>query len=1025
MVGWAFRYPYTVAVLALAVLVLGLAALQRIPMDLLPRFPSPAVQILTLYPGMPSDIVERDITNRLERWTSQANGIARQESRSMSGVSVVRDYFREDIDPNTAMSQVSALAISDLYYLPPGTVPPMVMPFDPTASLPLCLLAVTSDSLDETEIYDIAYFQIRNQLSGISGVIAPAVYGGRLRRIYAYADRHKLEARNLSLMDVVRALREQNVFIPTGNAKIGDFDYQIESNGMVEAVADMAQLPVRFVDGKPVLVGDVAEIKDSYAIQTNLVRINGKRAVYLPVYRQPGANTIEVVDGIRQALPGILQRVSKGDKLQTEVIIDQSVFVRKAIRSLGQEALLGVGLAALMVWAFLGSLRATLITMASLPLALLVACMLLATQKQTLNTMTLGGFALAVGMLMDNAIVVLENTARHLESGLSPREAARLAAQEVASPILVATLTLCVVFLPVFLMSGMGRFLFSPLALAVVLALFASYVISLTVVPLLCARYYQAGLHRAVLDPLLNWVQAGYQASLRGALQNRPLVLLVIGLGLVLSLSLLPRLGQELFPAIDSGQLVVSMRAPTGTRVERTEALAQQLEEEIRRWIPDSDLKMVVANMGILYDWPAAYTPNSGPHDAFVLVQLKQGSRLQAYDYVKILRQRLPQRLAGVRLSYESGGMISTALNLGLPSPINVQIEGPSLEVARTLAVKVEQAISALPGAVDVRIQQDLDYPQIKVDIDRFKAAQLGLTGQDVVQNLVSAVSSSVTFLPSFWLDHKTGNHYFLGVTYKEQDVRSAEDLGDVPLTGEQTSKSLSLRGVAEMKTATLPAEVTHLNIRRVTDVYANVQGRDVGSLAAEVEQVLQRMRPDLPKGYSLWQRGEVTLMEQSFQGLRSGLGLAVLLVYLVLVAQFRSFVDPWIILLAVPTGLIGVVWSLFLSGTALNIPSLMGMIMTVGLSVAYSILVVDFAKSREQQGLSPSAAVQEAASARLRPILMTSVAAILGLIPMALQPGEANMPLARAVIGGLSLSFIIKLYLVPVLYTYIRRGNP
>jgi multidrug efflux pump subunit AcrB len=1024
VVNWAFRYPYTVAVLALAILALGLTTLGRIPVDILPQFRTPAVQILTLYPGMPSDIVERDITNRLERWTSQANGVARQESRSLSGVSVVRDYFREDIDPNTAMSQVSALAISDLYYLPPGTVPPMVMPFDPTASLPLCLLAVSSESLDETEIYDIAYFQIRNQLSGISGVIAPAVYGGRLRRIYAYADRHKLMARNLSLMDVVEALREQNVFIPTGNAKIGDYDYQVESNGMVEKVQDMADIPIRMVDGRPILLKDVAEIKDSFAIQTNLVRINGKRAVYLPVYRQPGANTIAVVDGIRKALPGILERVSQGDKLKTEVIIDQSIFVRKAIAGLSQEALIGVGLAAIMVLAFLGSWRATAITLVCLPVALLVAVMALYGGGHTLNSMTLGGFALAIGMLMDNTIVVLENTSRHLSLGATPETAAQVGANEVASPILVATLVLCVVFVPVFLMTGMGRFLFTPLALAVVLALFASYLLSLTLVPLLCARHFVHTERPPLLEGFLNAVQSAYQRSLGWALARRPLVLLAIIAGLVGSSALLPWLGQELFPSIDSGQLVVSMRAPTGSRVEKTEKLAIEMEAQIRQLIPAADLKMVVANIGILYDWPAAYTPNAGPHDAFVLVQLQPGARRSAADYVKILRRQLPLRLAGVSLSFDSGGLISTALNMGLPSPINVQVEGPSLEVAREIAKTVQSHLAQIPGAVDVRIQQDLDYPQLKLDIDRFKAAQLGLSAQEVVQNVVSALSSSVTFLPSFWLDHKTGNHYFLGVTYKEDDIRSRDSLADVPLTGKFPGPAQSVRGVATLSSGTLPAEVNHLNIRRVTDVFANVQDRDVGAVAQEVARILERMRGGLPAGYSVNLRGEYKLMRDSFAGLQSGLVLSVLLVYLVMVAQFRSFVDPFIILLAVPSGLIGVVWMLFLSQTSLSIPALMGAIMTVGLSVAYSILVVDFAKNLETTGLAPREAVEQAASIRLRPILMTSVAAILGLVPMALRTGEANMPLARAVIGGLSVSFIIKLYLVPVLYSYFRKAH-
>lgn len=1028
LVRLALRNPYAVIVLCLAIFVIGLTALGRIPVDILPQFKTPAVQILTLYPGMPTDIVERDITNRLERWTSQANGISRQESRSLIGVSVVKDYFRSDIDPNTAMSQVSSLAISDLYYLPPGTIPPMVMPFDPTAAQPLCLLALSSDTLDETALYDVAYFQVRNLLSGTPGVIAPAVYGGRLRRILIYVDKDKLAARGLSPMDVVNAVRGQNVLIPTGDAKIGDYDYQVVSNAMVPDVAALNDIPIRYDNGKPIFVRDVGEAKDAYAIQTNAVHIGGKRAVYIPIYRQPGANTIQVVDGIKTAIPGIQQRVTNGKQIKMDVIVDQSIYVREAIASLEREGILGAILAALMILIFLGSVRSMLIITISLPLSVLAAFIALSFTGQTINAMTLGGLALATGMLMDNGIVVIENTFRHLQMGKSARQAAREGALEVAVPVLVATLTICIVFAPVVFLTGIGKFLFTPLSLAVIFALAASYLLSMLVVPAACARFLKGHIscspqRKSLFERSFDAVQRGYSRLLAIAMRRRLLTLAGVAAVFGLSLLLLPLLGQELFPQIDSGQFMVLVRASSGTRMEKTEEIARQVEDVVKHTVPASDLKMVVANVGLLYDWPAAYTPNAGPHDAFVLVQLKEPHNKSAQEYADLLRRSLPQEVPGARFAFDTGGLVSSALNFGLPSPIDIQVEGASLDKAHQIAQVVREHIAQIPGAVDVRIQQNLDYPQISLDVDRTRAASIGLTQDDVVKNVVTALNSSTTFLPSFWIDEKTGNHYFIGVTYREQDIVSRETIQDIPITSKSQTTAIPLRNLATMGTGKAPVEVNHVAIRRVTDIYANVRGRDIGSVSRDVQRLLNRLQ--LPEGYIVNLRGEVSSMQESFESLGFGLALAALLVYLVMVAQFRSFVDPFIVMFSVPPGLIGVALILWLTGTTLNIQSLLGVIMVVGLTVSYSVLIVDFANQRLAAGIAPREAVMEAARIRLRPILMTSLAAILGLVPMALHPGEANMPLARAVIGGLLVSTLVKLFLLPILYSHLKRSAP
>ncbi len=1056
MVKAALKNPHAVVVLALAILVIGLTAISRLPTDILPTFKTPAVQILTFYPGMPAEIMEKDITTRLERWTGQANGVARQESKSMVGVSVVKDFFREDVDPNTAMSQVTSLAMSDLYYLPPGTIPPMVMPFDPTASIPLALISVSSPTLDETALYDVAYFDLRNRLQAITGVIAPAVYGGKLRRILAYVNREKAQARGLSPLDVINAIRSSNVMIPTGNAKFGALDYQVNAKGMVGTVKELNDLPLNVGNGPPTYIRDVADVEDSNQIQTNIVRVDGKRQVYIPIYRQPGANTIAVVDGIKAQLEPILERI-KGINL--DVVMDQSFYVRESIRNLIYEAILGAGLAAALVLVFLGSVRPMFIVLLSLPLACLGAFVGLYFTGESLNAMTLGGLALAVGLLIDQSIVVIENTERHLSLGKSPLDAARDGATEMAKPLLIITLTLAVVFFPVVFLTGIGKFLFTPLAKTVILAIGTSYVLALTLVPVCAARFLR---HRVVpmraerRAALLQretsehpkasaedeerfeeadeagWfhrVRRTYEDLLNRALALRWQVLGVTAALFVASLFLFTRLGTELFPQTDAGQFMVKVRAQTGLRVERTEGLVVDVEKAIAATIPAEDRKIIISNIGVLLDWPAAYTPNSGPQDAFILVQLADGHERSSFEYVDALRQTLPGQFPGIEFSFDTGGMMTAALNGGLPSPINIQVEGNKLDVAHDIAQKIKRFASTVPGTADVRIQQRLDAPEITVDVDRVKAAQVGLTQEGIVKNIVTALNSSINFAPSFWIDERNGNHYFIGAQYHERDITSLETVLDIPITGAKQPVPLSLRNVARFSRGTVPSEINHLNITRVTDIYVNVRGRDVGSVAADIETYIDRIRTDrseVPEGYYIQTRGEVKAMRDSFQSLGFGFVLAVVLVYLVMVVQFRSFLDPFIVMFAVPLGLIGVATMLYVTGTYLSIQSAMGIIMMIGIVVSFSVIMVDFANrlldDARERGLPKTTrhAIVEAASLRLRPILMVALAAVLGLTPMALV-GGANIPLARAVVGGLLAGVVMVLFVVPILYLLFK----
>ncbi len=1058
--------PHLIIVVALMTVVLGGYAYTKIPADLLPQFDTPAVQIVCFYPGMPPEVMEKDIMSRLQRWTAQSVGIEHQEAKAMQGVCIVKDFFTEGTTNAEAMAQVSSYAMSDMFYLPPGTIPPMVMPFDPTASVPLCLVVVSNPEMDEQELYDIAYYELRNKLQSISGVIAPAVYGGKLRRILAYVDATKLDVYGLSLMDVQAALRKQNVLIPAGSIKIGDQDLQIFTNAIPEKIEELNSTPIRVVNGVPVLMSDVGEVENASQIQSNIVRINGARQVYIPIYRQPGANTIEIVDRINRQLETILVRLKneraedpKMKSLVLSVAMDQSVGVRNSIRSLQVAGGLGALLAGLVVLVFLRSLRLTFIVLIAIPIAIIAAFLVMFFTGDSINAMTLGGLALAIGILVDQSIVVLENIVRHARMGKQPLDAAADGTSEVLGPILVSTLTFAVVFLPVIFLSGLTRFLFSPLAIAAVVAIFASFLLSITLVPAYCAFVFPAPKEGQVVVVDQPRTGGWFGRLLKGIIAARWLVIAGAIAAFVFSVLLTQRQGQELFPTVDSGQITMYVRLQSGTRIEITEKVMAEIESTIIEMIgepdpafaldpkaeehPESALQLLISNIGVLMDWPAAYTPNNGPMDGFMLVQLKDKPSTESVNsYVTRLRKTLSEKFPDVEIAYDTGGMLTAALNMGEPAPIHFQVQCSDLEKAQDIAGIIRETAADVPGAIDVRVAQRIDYPALQVDMDRDLAARMQITPKEVMTNLVAATNSSINFDPTFWIDKNKGNHYFFGVQYREEDLNSEQTLRDIPVAGgENMTKRLG--SVATIKRTSGPAVVHHRNISRVTDVYAGVlPGYDVGSVVSEIEKRLEaderlgvtveqddrgtvsNLGAEAFAGTNYRMLGEVKLMRDSFSQLAIGLVIASILVYLVMVVQFRSFKDPLIVLLTVPLGYVGVVGLLSATNTNLSVPALMGIVMMVGIVVEYSIVLVDFANRRLDEGLSVRDAVIDAAQVRLRPILMTSLTTWLALLPMAIGMGGSGMnaPLARAIIGGVIGATVVSLVVVPCLYVIMKR---
>ncbi|MGH7841711.1 MAG: efflux RND transporter permease subunit [Candidatus Binataceae bacterium] len=1030
MAGFSLRNPHSIIVGALIIVILGTTAFARMPVDVFPSLHIPVVVVATFYPGMPPLDIEADITTRFERFFTLGSDIEHMESRSLPGVSIIKVFFHPGVNLDTAAAQLGNLAMADLRHLPPGTLPPLVLKSG-ASSLPVTLVTVSGEGFSQTQLHDQAQYNVRNWLATVSGTSVPPPFGGKYRQIMVYLNQAALQSRGLTPMDVVKSLNRANLIIPAGDAKIGSTDYFVYTNSMIADPDNINQVPVKVggAGARPVFVNDIGHAQDASQIQENIVRINGQRAVYVPVLKQSGSNTIAIVDGIEKLLPNITG-LPKAMKLKA--IFSQATYVRDAVGALEHEAVLGSVLASLMILIFLGSFRSTLAIFLSIPLSILAAACGLMMSGETVNIMTLGGFALAIGRLVDNSIVVLENINRHLAEGEEPRQAAQRGAEEVALPVLASTITTILVFFPVMFLFGVAKYLFSALALTVTLSMLASYVVAMTVIPIYCARFLNAESAReeehgraGILGAFIRNYErfaSRYERLLDQALEHKLPVIATVALIFAGTLLIYPLLGTELFPTTDAGQFIIDYRAPVGTRIELTEALTGRMEQAVRQVIPPAELSTIVSNIGLAPGFSAMFSSNAASDSGFMMVALKSDHAHSSFTYIRRLKEALRKQLPGVQTFFSSGSIIDSVLNFGLAAPIDIQLSAPTYSELYPAARRVQSAVNTLAQVANTFIPEESDYPTLKINVDRVRAARLGLNQRDVVTNLVTALTSNAMIAPSIWIEPKTGNDYFLAAQYYENEIDSLETIKNIPVSTPAPTRTrddtVLLRDVANITSERHPAEADHYNIQRVVDVLVSPRGDDLGGTQDAVQQALKGLK--LPAEIKINLRGSVAAMQKSFASFGFGLSMAVVLLYLVMVVQFRSFLDPFVIMFAVPMGLIGVIWTLYLTGTTLNIESFMGIIVMVGIVVSNSILLVDFANQRRREGQPLRRAVIESARIRMRPVLMTALATVVGLLPLALKLGagsEASAPLARAAAGGLAVSTLFTLVLVPVIY--------
>lgn len=1054
MPKFALAYPYFIIMLCLIVAVVGVTTTLQMPVDLFPAVKIPVVVVATFYAGMPPQQIEADITDTFERFFTLGSNIDHIESRSLTGVSLIKVYFQPGTDPNAALSNIANLAMADLRRLPPGTLPPVVLSFD-ASSLPVCLVTLKGQGLNETQLKDLAQFQVRNQIAIVPGASVPQPFGGTYRQIQVFVDPAKLEAHQLSLTDVVHAINDSNLILPAGDVRIGNRDYNIYANSQVDSPADLNSVPLKSVGLGSVTVADVGKAEDAGAIQTNIVRIDGQRSVYIPILKQGGgSNTIAIVNGVKQVIKHL---VDVPPSLRTAVVFDQSIFVKTALKNLAKEGGIGLVLTGLMILLFLGSPRATFAVLLSIPLSALTCFLVMNAMGGSINTMLLGGLALAFSRLIDDSVVVLENIFRFMENGSPPREAAEKGGMEVALAVLAATSTTSIVFFPVTFFYGVSKYLFTDLALGVVISIFASYFFAMTVVPLYCAYLIRIDPHQhaathgrgaenrepvgenvppakkrewlapivrrfnQIFQSLLNF----YEKQVTRALERpgRTALLILAGVAVLIG-GIFPFVGQAYFPRTDPGQFTIDVKAPPGTRLEVTDRYIAQVEDDIRSVVGKSDLKMIVSNIGITPDLSAIYTTNSSMDTAFVQVNLTEDHKIGSYEYMERVRRKLAKDMPFLSTYFLAGGLVDSVVNQGLPAPLNVQVSDMDLDRGYSFARKIALQLKGSKNVSDVLIPQSIDYPGLELNIDREQTSLLGLTPKNVVDNVITALTSDGMIAPSYWIDPKTGNNYMLTVQYFNQQIDSMtmSDFKNIPLRAPNSGQYTPLQSVAKITPINTPTEVNHYQIRRVIDVYIMPKTENLKPVSAEVNRIIKGL--ELPKNTLVTVRGAVVGMHQSFVRFGIGLILAVMLVYLILMAQFRSFIDPFIILTAIPPGLTGVVLILWLTGTTLNIMSLMGVIMMTGIVVSNSILIVEFSGILHERGLGLKEATIEACKVRLRPILMTSLATLLGLLPMALgieEGSEQYAPLARAVIGGLAVSVVVTVFLVPAVYLVIH----
>jgi CzcA family heavy metal efflux pump len=1057
IVRLALRRPYTIAVLCSLIAIFGVLTATRMKTDILPAIDIPVVIVVWNYPGLSAEDMERRVVFISERaMSTTVNGITRIDSQSMNSLGILKVYFEPGSDIGGAIAQIVSVSLTASRIMPPGITPPTIIRYN-ASNVPVAQMTISSKTLSEQELFDYGLNFIRLRLFTIPGLATPAPFGGKSRQIMVDIDPARVAAKGLSPNDVVQAVLQSNVLVPAGPAQIGGTRYDVLLNSSPENVQAFNEMPVKAVDGATVLLGDVARVHDGYAVQENIVRLNGRRATYLAILKKADASTLAVVEGAKDQLPIIKAAAPQGMELKID--FDQSVFVRAAIQNVLHEAALASILVSLMILFFLGSWRGAVLVMTSIPLAILVGLLGLFFFGQTLNLMTMGGLALAIGMLVDDATVEVENIHRNRHMGKPLTVAILDGAQQIAVPALAATLTICVVFFPVVLLEGPARFLFTPLALGVVISMLASYLLSRTLVPTL-ARILMENepLHPEGESPgarFNRWrdrafgaFQEAYGRTLETVLHHRAIVLVCAGLVLVCTAFLPFVVGLDFFPSVDAGQMRLHYRAPIGTRLEETERLVARLEKRIQEIVPAGELETINSMIGIPISYNLAFvqTDNTGSQDADVLIALKP-KHAPTEKYMERIRRELPDDFPGSTFYFQPADIVSQVLNFGLSSPIDVQIDGPDVEASFAVARELAAKIRAIPGATDVRIPQVLAYPALRVDVDRARAAQIGITERDVANNLLVSLASSSLVAPSFWINPKNNVNYVVVVQTPLRQIDSVPSLlgmplgqgtplqgpalasSTVPSPGATPPTGTSYLGaVAQLRRATGLSMINHVSVQRVVDIQASAGGRDLGGVTRDIQKAIGSIK-ELPKATRITVRGQSESMFTAFERLGFGLILAIALVYLLLVVLFQSFLDPFIILAAVPGALIGVLWMLAATGTTLNVESFMGAIMAVGIASSNSILLVNAANdARVSEGLGVIEATIRAGKTRLRPVLMTALAMILGMVPMALaigEGGEQNAPLGRAVIGGLLVATFVTLFMVPAVYTLLRKAPP
>ncbi len=1039
IVQLALRRPYTFIVLALLILIIGPLAIMRTPTDIFPNINIPVVSTIWRYTGLSTEEMEgRIVTNYERAMSATVNDIARIESQTYNGIGVVKVFFHPTANLPASLAQIIAIAQTVIGGYPQGTVPPLILTYN-ASTVPILQLSLSSKSLGEHEIFDLANSFMRTQLATVQGAVMPYPYGGKFRSVMVDIDSRKLQAKNLSPLDVVNAVNAQNLVLPTGTAKIGEFEYNIGMNGSPKTIAELNDLPIRTGPGGTIYIRDVAQVHDGFQPQTNIVRHDGQRAVLVNILKYGTASTLDIVDRVKAELPKM--QAGLPPDLVTKIATDQSIFVRAAVDGVIHEAILAGCLTALMILLFLGSWRSTLIIAVTIPLAILTSIIALFALGETINIMTLGGLALAVGILVDDATVAIENISQHLEQDKELDQAILDGAQQIAIPTFVSTLAICIVFVPMFLLTGVARYLFVPLAEAVVFAMLASYVFSRTLVPTLAKYLLRAGVlvhgHPKVSrNPFVRFhhafergfegVRDGYHGILERCMRHQKFFMILFLAACIASGGLLPFVGRDFFPTVDAGQFKLHVRAKTGTRIEETARLCDLVESEIRRIIPASEVATIIDNIGLpLSGTNMSYNMSGtlGPADADIQVSLNAGHGPTEH-YMKELRQQLPEKFPGLTFYFLPADIVSQILNFGLPAPIDVQIVGRNIQANRDFTLGLYQKLKQVDGIADLRVQQPSDQPRLDINVDRTRAQQAGFSQKDVASNLLIALSGSFQTSPSFWLNPKNGVTYNIITQTPQYNVDSLQALANIPISGPNSTRSSILGDLATVSRGAERAVSSHWNVQPVLDIFGATQGRDLGGVADDVNKIVDASMKDLPKGSRLIVRGQIETMLSSFQGLLYGLIFAIVMVYLLMVVNFQSWLDPFIIITALPAALAGIVWMLFATGTTVSVPALTGAIMAMGIATANSILVVSFARERLQTGVDSVTAALDAGFSRFRPVLMTALAMIIGMVPMSLglgEGGEQNSPLGRAVIGGLLLATVATLFFVPVVFAFIH----